>query len=125
MVLGMGHWIPSNMKLLVLIVRPAQIVADNRLLVSATCHLAHLKGVLKPQRILASMFVAAQSIWNQGGLLALFRGTSMILEKWGFNLDEPDPNFSFRRSRPNPYYAGYSGEQTITPQMNEKGSFES
>lgn len=27
-------------------------------------------------------------------------GSSMILENWGFNLDEPDSNFWFRRSRP-------------------------
>ncbi|KAK1357995.1 hypothetical protein POM88_051251 [Heracleum sosnowskyi] len=72
----------------------AQIVGGNRLLVSATCHLANLKDVLQAQRTLASTFVAVQNIWNEGGLLAFFRGASMILEKWGFNLDGADSKFS-------------------------------
>lgn len=82
--------------------RLAQMVGDKCLLVSATCHLAHLKDVLQTQRTLASMFVTVQNIWNQGGLLAFFRGRTIISQNWGFNLDGPDSDFSVRRPRHNP-----------------------
>lgn len=62
--------------------RLAQIVGDNRLLVSATCHLAQLKDVLQAQRTLASVFVAVQNIWNQSGLLAFFRGNLIDIDKF-------------------------------------------
>ncbi|KAK1358300.1 hypothetical protein POM88_051556 [Heracleum sosnowskyi] len=76
--------------------RPAQMFRDSRYLPSATPPLDHLKVVLQVQTNLASTLPVVKNIWNEGGLLALFRGTSMVIENWG-----PGPFFWLRRSSPN------------------------
>lgn len=52
-----------------------------RFLTSATSHLDRLKDVLQVQRV-ASFPPAVKSIWNQGGLLSLFRGNGINLDKF-------------------------------------------
>lgn len=80
--------------------RPAQMFRDNRYLLSATPPVDRLKLVLQVQTNLASTLPVVKSIWNEGGPLAFFRGTSMRLENWGsglyFWLGRPSPNPSLR-----------------------------
>lgn len=78
--------------------RPTQMVRGDRYLVSDTPLLDGHEVVLQVHTTLASIPSVVQNIWNEGGLLAFFRGTSMILENQGsgsdFWLSRPRPNQS-------------------------------
>ncbi|KAK1358008.1 hypothetical protein POM88_051264 [Heracleum sosnowskyi] len=58
---------------------PAQMVRANRFLVSATPPLDCLQGLLHVQTSVASIYLAAKSIRNEGGLLTYFRGWGVFV----------------------------------------------
>ncbi|KAK1357938.1 hypothetical protein POM88_051194 [Heracleum sosnowskyi] len=97
--------------------RAAQIVRDDRFLVSATSHLARLKYVLQAQKTLASTLLEVQNIWNEG--------TGSIFKNGGSNLDGSDSNFWFSRPRPNPSLrAATSAIVDCTPVFSGAAAFD-
>ncbi|KAK1357741.1 hypothetical protein POM88_050997 [Heracleum sosnowskyi] len=103
-----GFWYGSadtlnyNVESVKCLLRPTQRVRANIYLISAISHLDRLKDVLQIQGTFASMLLEVINIWNEGGLLLVSRGTSLISERRGSSLDAPGSYLWFRRPRPYP-----------------------